>query len=371
MIIGILREIKVAENRVCMTPAGVEIMTQHRHRVLVEQNAGLGSGFTDDAYRQAGATIVEAAAEIYGEAEMIMHVKEPQPSEYPLIRKDQIIFTYLHLAADERLTRALIAAGSVNIAYETIQKNDGSLPLLTPMSEVAGRMAAQEGANYLQMSEGGRGILLGGVPGVEPGNVVVIGCGVVGLNAARIASGLGARVYMLDTNLDRLRYLSEIMPGNCCTVMSTRPKLRQLLKEADLVIGSVLIPGAKAPKVITREMLREMKPGSVMVDVAIDQGGCFETSRPTTHTEPTFIVDGIIHYCVANMPGAVALTSTLALTNATLPYALQIANKGWKRACRDNEEIRPGINVVGGRITFKGVAEAFGTDHTPIESFLN
>jgi alanine dehydrogenase len=239
------------------------------------------------------------------------------------------------------------------------------------MSEVAGRMAAQEGANYLQMSEGGRGILLGGVPGVEPGNVVVIGCGVVGLNAARIACGLGARVYMLDTNLDRLRYLSEIMPSNCSTVMSTRPKLRELLREADLVIGSVLIPGAKAPKVITREMLREMKPGSVMVDVAIDQGGCFETSRPTTHTEPTFIVDGIIHYCVANMPGAVALTSTLALTNATLPYALQIANKGWKRACRDNEEIRLGVNVIGGRVTFKGVAEAFGMDHTPIESFLN
>ncbi|KGO35320.1 MAG: alanine dehydrogenase [Desulfoprunum sp.] len=371
MNIGILKEIKTAENRVCMTPAGVEIMTQHQHQVLVETGAGIGSGFADSEYRQAGATLVETAAEIYAAADMVMHVKEPQPGEYPLIKKDQIIFTYLHLAADEQLTRALIAAGSVNIAYETIQKKDRSLPLLTPMSEVAGRMAAQEGANYLQMSEGGRGILLGGVPGVEPGNVVVIGCGVVGLNAARIACGLGARVYMLDTNLDRLRYLSEIMPSNCSTVMSTRPKLRELLREADLVIGSVLIPGAKAPKVITREMLREMKPGSVMVDVAIDQGGCFETSRPTTHTEPTFIVDGIIHYCVANMPGAVALTSTLALTNATLPYALQIANKGWKRACRDNEEIRLGVNVIGGRVTFKGVAEAFGMDHTPIESFLN
>lgn len=371
MNIGILKEIKTAENRVCMTPAGVEIMTQHQHQVLVETGAGIGSGFADSEYRQAGATLIETAAEIYAAADMVMHVKEPQPGEYPLIKKDQIIFTYLHLAADEQLTRALIAAGSVNIAYETIQKKDRSLPLLTPMSEVAGRMAAQEGANYLQMSEGGRGILLGGVPGVEPGNVVVIGCGVVGLNAARIACGLGARVYMLDTNLDRLRYLSEIMPSNCSTVMSTRPKLRELLREADLVIGSVLIPGAKAPKVITREMLREMKPGSVMVDVAIDQGGCFETSRPTTHTEPTFIVDGIIHYCVANMPGAVALTSTLALTNATLPYALQIANKGWKRACRDNEEIRLGVNVIGGRVTFKGVAEAFGMDHTPIESFLN
>jgi len=371
MIIGILKEIKVAENRVCMTPAGVEIMSQHQHQVLVETGAGVGSGFADSEYHRAGATMVETAAEIYARADMIMHVKEPQPEEYPLIRKGQIIFTYLHLAADEQLTKALIAAGSVNIAYETIQKKDRSLPLLTPMSEVAGRMAAQEGASYLQMSEGGRGILLGGVPGVEPGNVVVIGCGVVGLNAARIASGLGARVYMLDTNLDRLRYLSEIMPGNCHTVMSTRPKVRELLKEADLVIGSVLIPGAKAPKVVTREMLQEMKPGSVMVDVAIDQGGCFETSRPTTHTAPTFIVDGIIHYCVANMPGAVAMTSTLALTNATLPYALQIANMGWKQACRDNEEIRPGVNVIGGRITFKGVAEAFAMDHTPIESFLD
>jgi alanine dehydrogenase len=371
MIIGILKEIKTAENRVCMTPAGVESLTRHRHRVLVEQGAGIGSGFTDGDYRQAGATLIDTAAEIYAEAEMVMHVKEPQPREYPLIRKDQIIFTYLHLAAEEELTKALIAAGSVNIAYETIQKNDGSLPLLTPMSEVAGRMAAQEGANYLQMSEGGRGILLGGVPGVEPGNVVVIGCGVVGLNAARIASGLGARVYMLDIDLDRLRYLSEIMPSNCYTVMSSRPKLRQLLREADLVVGAVLIPGARAPKIVSREMLQEMKPGSVVVDVAIDQGGCFETSRPTTHAEPTYIVDGIIHYCVTNMPGAVPLTSTLALTNATLPYALQIADKGWQQACRDNEELRPGVNVVGGRITFKGVAEAFTMEYTPIETFLD
>ena len=370
MIIGILKEIKVAENRVCMTPAGVEIMTQHNHQVLVEKNAGLGSGFTDSDYQQAGATIVKTAAKIYAKADMVMHVKEPQPQEYPLIRKDQIIFTYLHLAADEELTRALIAAGSVNIAYETIQKKDRSLPLLTPMSEVAGRMAAQEGASYLQMSEGGRGILLGGVPGVEPGNVVVIGGGVVGINAARIACGLGAKVYLLDNNLDRLRYLSEIMPSNCYTVMSTRPKLRELLKEADLVIGAVLIPGAKAPKIITRDMLKDMKQGAVLVDVAIDQGGCFETSRPTTHTKPTYIVDGVVHYCVANMPGAVAKTSTLALTNATLPYALQIAEKGWKQACLDNEEIRLGVNVVGGKVTFKGVAEAFGLKYTPIETFL-
>ncbi len=371
MIIGILKEIKVAENRVCMTPAGVEIMTQHKHQVLVEKNAGLGSGFSDQDYRQAGAMIIDTAAEIFGRAEMVMHVKEPQPQEYPLIREGQIVFTYLHLAADEELTRALVAAGSVNIAYETIQKKDRSLPLLTPMSEVAGRMAVQEGAKYLQMYTGGMGILLGGVPGVEPGNVVVIGGGVVGINAARIACGLGAKVYLLDTNLDRLRYLSEIMPSNCYTVMSTRPKLRELLRTADLVIGAVLIPGAKAPKVITWDMLKEMKQGSVLVDVAIDQGGCFETSKATTHAEPTYIIDGVVHYCVANMPGAVAMTSTLALTNATLPYALQLADKGWQKACRDNEEISSGVNVVGGKITYKGVAEAFGLEHTPIDTFLN
>ena len=371
MIVGILKEIKIAENSVCMTPAGVEVMIQHQHQVLVEKNAGIGSGFSDQDYRQAGATIVDTAAEIFGKAEMVMHVKEPQPQEYALIREGQIVFTYLHLAADEQQTRALIAAGSVNIAYETIQKKDRSLPLLTPMSEVAGRMAAQEGAKYLQMNKGGRGILLGGVPGVEPGNVVVIGGGVVGINAARIACGLGAKVYLLDTNLDRLRYLSEIMPSNCFTVMSTLPKLRELLRTADLVIGAVLIPGAKAPKVVTRDMLKEMKQGSVMVDVAIDQGGCFETSKATTHAEPTYIVDGVVHYCVANMPGAVAKTSTLALTNATLAYALQIADKGWKKACQDNDEIRAGVNVVGGKVTYRGVAEAFGLDYTPVESFLD
>jgi alanine dehydrogenase len=371
MIIGILKEIKVAENRVCMTPAGVEIMTQHKHQVLVEKNAGIGSGFSDQDYRQAGAMIIDTAAEIFERAEMVMHVKEPQPQEYPLIREGQIVFTYLHLAANEQLTRALIAAGSVNIAYETIQKKDRSLPLLTPMSEVAGRMAVQEGAKYLQMYTGGMGILLGGVPGVEPGNVLVIGGGVVGINAARIACGLGAKVFLLDTNLDRLRYLSEIMPSNCYTVMSTRPKLRELLRTADLVIGAVLIPGAKAPKVITRDMLKEMKQGSVLVDVAIDQGGCFETSKATTHAEPTYIIDGVVHYCVANMPGAVAMTSTLALTNATLPYTLQLADKGWQKACRDNDEIRSGVNVVGGKITYRGVAEAFGLEHTSIDTFLN
>ena len=370
MIIGILKEIKVAENRVCMTPAGVEVMIHHNLEVLVEKNAGVGSGFTNDAYIKAGAKLIQTPAEIYAKADMIMHVKEPQPSEYDLIREGQIIFTYLHLAADKKLTKALVKAKSVNIAYETIQKTDHSLPLLIPMSEVAGRMAVQEGAKYLEMTQGGRGILLGGVPGVAPGTVVVIGGGIVGINAAKIACGLGAKVYLLDTNLDRLRYLSEVMPSNCFTVMGTIPNLRALLKEADLVIGAVLIPGAKAPKLITRHMLKGMKPGAVLVDVAIDQGGCFETSRPTTHTQPTFEVDGIIHYCVANMPGAVAKTSTLALTNATLPYALEIAEKGWINACRENTEIRLGVNVVQGKITYKGVADAFGMKYTPIDSLL-
>jgi len=371
MIIGILKEIKEAENRVCMTPAGVEVMVHHNHEVLVEKNAGIGSGFANDAYRKAGGKLVEKQEDIYAKADMIMHVKEPQPSEYDLIREGQIIFTYLHLAANKKLTKTLIKTKSVNIAYETIQKADRSLPLLIPMSEVAGRMAVQEGAKYLEMTQGGRGILLGGVPGVAPGVIVIIGGGIVGINAAKIACGLGARVYLLDTNLDRLRYLSEVMPGNCFTVMGNRPNLRNLLKDADLVIGAVLIPGAKAPKLITREMLKGMKPGAVLVDVAIDQGGCFETSKPTTHTNPTFQVDGIIHYCVANMPGAVAKTSTHALTNSTLPYALEIAEKGWIEACRKNNEIKLGVNVVHGKVTCKGVADAFGMKYVPIDTFLS
>ncbi|MEJ2056240.1 MAG: alanine dehydrogenase [Desulfofustis sp.] len=371
MIVGILKEIKIAENRVSMTPVGVETMVQHGHTILVEKNAGDGSGFEDRAYQEAGGELVETAAEIYQRAEMVMHVKEPQPSEYPLIREGQIVFTYLHLAAEEALTRALIKNKSVNIAYETIQKADGSLPLLTPMSEVAGRMAAQEGAKYLEMPQGGRGILLGGVPGVAPGNVIVIGGGVVGINAARIACGLGAQVYLLDTSLERLRYLSEVMPSNCYPVMSNVATLRRLLPQADLVIGAVLIPGGKAPKLITREDLSLMKQGSVLVDVAIDQGGCFETSKPTTHTEPTYEVDGIVHYCVANMPGAVAKTSTLALTNATLPYAIEIASKGWKKACRENPEISAGANVVLGQVTYNRVAEAFGLDCTEISSLIS
>lgn len=371
MIVGILKEIKTAENRVSMTPTGVEQMLHHGHTLLVEKNAGKNSGYTNTEYANAGATIVETAAEIYHQADMVMHVKEPLPQEYDLIRPNQIIFTYLHLAADEQQTRALIKAGSINIAYETIQKADGSLPLLTPMSEVAGRMAAQEGASYLQMSHGGRGVLLGGVPGVEPATVVVIGGGVVGTNAALMACGLGAKVYLLDTSLERIRHLTEIMPKNCFPVMSSRSKLRKLLSQADLVIGAVLIPGAKAPKLVTREMLKLMKKGTVIVDVAIDQGGCFETSHPTTHKEPTFVVDGIIHYCVANMPGAVARTSTVALTNATLAYALEIADKGWKKAAQENPEIKAGLNVVQGKVTCQAVAEAFQLAYTSAESVLS
>jgi alanine dehydrogenase len=370
MIIGILKEIKAEENRVSMTPAGVEEMRQHGHTVLVERHAGGASGFRNKTYMSAGAEIIDTAEEIYAKADMIMHVKEPLPTEYRLIREEQIIFTYLHLASSEELTRALIESGSINIAYETIQKDDGSLPLLTPMSEVAGRMSIQEGAKYLEMAQGGEGILLSGVPGVAPATVIVIGAGVVGTNAAKTACGLGAKVYLLDINLDRLRYLSDVMPRNCFLVMFSPATIRKLIKEADLVVGAVLIPGAKSPKLVTREMVKTMKKGAVMVDVAIDQGGCFETSKPTTHSDPTYTVDGVLHYCVTNMPGAVAKTSTLALTNATLPYVIEISNKGWKRAFKENPEIRRGANVVNGRVTYKGVADAFGLEYVPIESLL-
>jgi alanine dehydrogenase len=297
-------------------------------------------------------------------------VKEPLPPEYELIREDQILFTYLHLAAAEELTQVLIRRGSINIAYETIQKADGSLPLLTPMSEVAGRMAIQQGAKYLEMAQGGHGILLGGVPGVDPGMVVIIGGGVVGTNAAKMACGLGAKVYVLDMNLDRLRYLSDVMPANCFLLMSSPATVRDLITRADVVVGAVLIPGAKAPRLITRDMLKTMKRGAVLVDVAIDQGGCFETSKPTTHSNPIFTVDGVVHYCVANMPGAVAKTSTLALTNATLPYAVQIANKGWKKAMRENPEIKVGANVIQGKVTYRGVADAFGLEYVPTDNLL-
>ena len=370
MIVGILKEIKSSENRVSMTPAGVEVLKQKGQIVLVERNAGVNSGFDDAEYFRAGAEIIETAAEVFSRSEMVMHVKEPLPLEYGLIRKDQIVFTYLHLAAAEELTRALIHSQSVNIAYETIQKVDGSLPLLTPMSEVAGRMAIQEGARYLEMAQGGQGVLLGGVPGVDPGTVLVIGGGIVGTNAAKMACGLGAKVYLLDTSLDRLRYLSDVMPSNCFLLMSTPAAIRKLVREADVVIGAVLIPGTKAPRLVTRDMLKTMKKGSVLVDVAIDQGGCFETSKPTTHTDPTYVIDNVIHYCVANMPGAVAKTSTLALTNATLPYVLEIARKGWKKAMQDNPEIRAGANVVQGHVTYGGVAEAFGLPLVDIATLI-
>ncbi|MBI9077026.1 MAG: alanine dehydrogenase [Desulfatibacillum sp.] len=370
MIVGILKEIKVEENRVAMTPAGVEVMTQHGHSVLVEKSAGNGSGFTDDLYLEAGAEIVANPLDIFARAEMVMHVKEPQETEFGLMRPGQIMFTYLHLAADRKLTDGMINSGSVCIAYETIQKADGSLPLLTPMSEVAGRMAIQQGAKFLEMSKGGQGILLGGVPGVDPGNVLILGGGVVGTNAAKMACGLGARVILLDTNLERLRYLSDVMPKNCFLLMSSPATIRERIQVADVVVGAVLIPGTKAPSLVTRDMLSTMKKGAVMVDVAIDQGGCFETSRPTTHGDPVYIEEGVVHYCVANMPGGVAKTSTLALTNATLPYALEIATLGWEAAVRDNPEIRAGANVVKGEITYRGVAEAFGMQYVPVESLL-
>ena len=370
MIVGILKEIKDEENRVCMTPAGVEVMRQNSHTVLVETNAGTGSGFEDERYATAGAEIVETSREIFERSDMVMHVKEPLPSEYDFIREGQIIFTYLHLAAAAELTDVLIKSGSVNIAYETIQKADGSLPLLTPMSEVAGRMAMQEGAKYLEMAQGGHGVLLGGVPGVDPGTVLVIGGGIVGTNAAKMACGLGAKVYILDMNLDRLRYLSDVMPSNCFPLMASPATVRKLVKEANVIIGAVLVAGAKAPKLVTRDMLQTMKKGAVLVDVAIDQGGCFETSEPTTHTDPTYMVDGVVHYCVSNMPGAVARTSTLALTNATLPYAVEIANKGWRGAMRENPEIKRGANVITGKVTYKAVAEAFGLEYTPVDQVL-
>ncbi len=370
MIVGILKEIKSEENRVSMTPAGVEVMAQNGHTVLVEKNAGMGSGFDDQSYMEHGAQIVTTPKEIYDRADMVMHVKEPMPTEYDLIRKDQIVFTYLHLAAAQELTMALIQSESVNIAYETIQKDNGALPLLTPMSEVAGRMAIQQGAKFLEMAQGGHGVLLGGVPGVDPGTVVIIGAGVVGVNAAKMACGLGAKVYLLDRDLDRLRYLSDIMPANCTPLFSNPSVIRELVTRADVVVGAVLLVGAKTPRLLTRDMLKSMKKGSVVVDVAIDQGGCFETSRATTHGDPVFVVDGVVHYCVANMPGAVAKTSTLALTNATLPYAVNIANKGWRQAMTESMEIRRGANVINGKVTYKGVAEAFGLEHTPVEDVL-
>jgi len=370
MIVGILKEIMSGEHRVSMTPAGVEVLKKKKHKVLVEKNAGKKSGFKDRDYTEAGAKIVRTPEKIYEQAEMVMHVKEPQPSEYKLIRENQIVFTFLHLAAKKKLTQSLIKNRSVAVAYETIQKPDGSLPLLMPMSEVAGKMAIQEGARFLKMTHGGQGILLGGVPGVSPGMVLVIGGGVAGVHAARTACGLGARVFLLELNNERLRYLSDVMPRNCFPVMSSPAKIRELIKAADLVVGAVLIPGARAPKLVTRKMIKTMKKGSVLVDISVDQGGCFATTRPTTHLKPVYKVDGIIHYCVANIPGAVPKTATMALTNATLPYVIELADKGWKQAGADNPEIKSGLNVVNGMVTCRGVAEAFGIDCVNVDDLL-
>ena len=360
MIIGVPKEIKNNENRVGMTPSGVQEMTRHGHVVYVQASAGVNSGFSDEAYTAAGAKILPTIEEVYATAEMIVKVKEPIASEYKLVRKGQLVFTYFHFASSEPLTKAMIESGAVCCAYETVERKDRSLPLLVPMSEVAGRMATQEGCYFLERPRGGKGKLMGGVPGVKPAKVFVIGAGVVGTAAARTAAGMGADVTICDISLPRLAYLADVMPRNVKTLMSSEYNIREELKTADLVVGSVLIPGAKAPKLVTRDMLALMEPGSVLVDVAIDQGGCFETSHPTTHEEPTYYVDGILHYCVANIPGAVPYTSTLALTNSTLPYALQLANKGWRKACADNEELRKGLNVVEGKVVYKEVAEAWG-----------
>jgi len=360
MIVGVPKEIKTAENRVALVPAGAESLVSDGHTVLVEQGAGLGSGFSDDAYRAVGASIAGSVDEVWAKADMIMKVKEPIESEWKRIRKGQIVFTYFHFAASEPLTKAIIASGCVAIAYETVQLSTGELPLLTPMSEVAGRMAVQEGAKYLEKVFGGSGILLGGVPGVLPGEVVVIGGGVVGTNAAKMAAGLGAHVTLLDISLDRLRYLSDVLPPNVDLLYSNHHNILETIAKADLVIGAVLLPGAKAPHLVKRADLKLMKPGSVVVDVAVDQGGCIETIKPTTHDQPTYVVDGIIHYAVANMPGGVPRTSTLALTNATFPYAKRLAKRGWKQACRDDPSLFLGLNVIEGKVVYPGVAEAFG-----------
>ena len=370
MIIGIPKEIKNNENRVALTPSGAQELKKQGHRVLIQSMAGRGSGFLDEQYILAGAEILPTIEEVYLKADMIVKVKEPITREYPLVKKDQLVFTYFHFASSRELTEAMIISGAICLAYETVEKADRSLPLLIPMSEVAGRMAVQEGAKYLEKPMGGRGILLGGVPGVRPAKVMVLGGGIVGMHAAKMAAGLGADVTILDVNLNRLRYLSEVMPANVNTFYSSEYNIRELLPTHDLIIGAVLIPGAKAPQLINRDMLKQMKPGTVLIDVAVDQGGCIETAKPTTHENPTFIIDEVVHYCVANMPGAVPYTSTLALTNATLPYVLQLANKGWQKACQENRELLTGLNVVYGNVVYKGVADAFNLPYVPAEKQL-
>jgi alanine dehydrogenase len=370
MIIGVPKEIKQSENRVALTPAGALEFAKRGHTVYVQSTAGVGSGFEDSEYVEAGAKILPTIEEVYGIAEMIIKVKEPIEKEYSLVKPNQLLFTYFHFASYEPLTKAMINSNAVCLAYETVEASDRSLPLLVPMSEVAGRMAIQQGAKYLEKPQKGRGVLLGGVPGVPPAKVLVLGGGVVGTQAAKMAAGLGAMVTILDVSLKRLRYLSDVMPANVITMYSNELTIRRLIKNHDLIVGAVLIPGAKAPSLITRDMLKEMRSGTVIVDVAVDQGGCIETCRPTTHDDPIFIIDDVVHYCVANMPGAVPYTSTVALTNATLPYALQLAEKGWKKACQDNHELKMGLNVVNGKVVYQGVSEAFNLPYTPVEDVL-
>ncbi len=371
MIIGVPKEIKNNENRVALTPAGTQELVKRNHTVYVETKAGEGSGFSDEEYVGAGAKILSIAAEIFNIAEMIMKVKEPIEQEYSLIKKDQLVFTYFHFASYEPLAHAMIKTGAVCLAYETVERIDGSLPLLVPMSEVAGRMAIQEGAKYLEKPLKGRGILLGGVPGVKPAKVLILGGGVVGTNAAKIAAGMGADVTIMDLNINRLRYLDDVMPPNVHTLVSSEYAIREMVKTSDLIVGGVLVPGAKAPKLITKDMLKTMRPGTVLVDVAVDQGGCIETCKPTTHENPTYIIDDVVHYCVANMPGAVPYTSTLALTNATLPYAIKLAGQGWKKACNENADLKKGLNVINGKVVYKAVSDAFNLPYTDVKEFLN
>ncbi len=366
MIVGVPKETKTHEYRVSVTPVGVDELVRRGHKVLVEKNAGFGSGITDDEYAAVGAKIADSAKDIFSQAELIIKVKEPLAPERAMMRDGQVMFTYFHFAADRELTDGVLKTGAIAIAYETITDNNGRLPLLTPMSEVAGKMSIQEGAKYLERPMMGRGILLGGVPGVEPAQVLIIGGGVVGTNAAKVAAGLGAKVTIMDVNVDRLRYLDDVMPANVHTVFSDRLALQRYLKTADLVVGAVLIPGARCPILVTREMLALMQPGAVIVDVGVDQGGCCATIRPTTHDDPTYIVDHIVHYGVTNMPGAVGRTSTFALTNVTLPYALKLADPGYKQACKENAGLAAGINIERGKVTNKPVADTFGFEFAPL-----
>ncbi len=367
MIIGVPKEVKDLENRVAMTPAGVHELVNRGHTVLVERSAGAGSGYPDEEYVAEGADLMDGPDDVWGRAEMIVKVKEPVEAEFGKMREGQVLFTYLHLAADEALTRALIDRGVQAIAYETVQLPNRQLPLLTPMSEVAGRMSIQVGAHYLERTHGGRGVLLSGIPGVTAANVVVIGGGVVGTNAAKVALGIGANVTIVELNVDRLRYLDDTLHGRITTLASSRKNIANAVADADLVIGSVLIPGARAPKLVTADMVEAMRPGSVMVDVAIDQGGCFETSKPTSHSDPTFEVNGVVHYCVTNMPGAVPRTGTQGLTNVTMPYVLAIADKGWQAALAEDPALAKGANVVNGQVTYEAVAEAFGLPYVPLD----